>query len=133
MSLKHASNHNHMGISTVFPHIRPAGIFISCSLQMRVLLENTTFPLHKAIRIAGIIRVAGIIWGRALYEEIGYTVSDSAIWKIVIWALLRTKLDAVTNSTFTVQKLRTYFAVQNNLLSFKSFPNPCMMVLLFLI
>ena len=39
---------------------------------MRVLLENTTFPLHKVIRIAGIIRVEGIIRGRALYEEIRY-------------------------------------------------------------
>ena len=34
---------------------------------MRVLLENTTFPLHKVIKIAGIIRVAGNIRGRALY------------------------------------------------------------------
>ena len=48
-------------ITTVFPHIRPAGIIILHSLQMRVLLENTTFPLHKIVRIAGIIRVAGII------------------------------------------------------------------------
>ena len=51
---------------TVFPHIRPVGIIILHSLQMRVLLENTTFPLHKIVRIAGIIR------GRALYEEIRY-------------------------------------------------------------
>ena len=48
-------------LHTVFPHIRPAGIIILCSLQIRVLLENTTFLLHKVIRIAGIIRVAGII------------------------------------------------------------------------
>ena len=40
-------------LHTVFPHIRPAGIIL-CSLQMRVLLENTTFLLHKVIRIAGI-------------------------------------------------------------------------------
>ena len=33
---------------------------------MRVLLENTSFLLHKIVRIAGIIR------GRALYEEIRY-------------------------------------------------------------
>ena len=59
-------------ISIVFPHIRPAGIIILCSLQMRVLLENTTFLLHKVFRIAGIIRDAGIIRGRALYEEIRY-------------------------------------------------------------
>ena len=39
---------------------------------MRVLLENTTFLLNKIVRIAGIIRVAGIIPGRALYEEIRY-------------------------------------------------------------
>ena len=57
---------------TVFPHIRPAGIIISHSLQMRVLLENTTFLLHKIIRKTGIIRIAGIIRGRALYEEIRY-------------------------------------------------------------
>ena len=57
---------------TVFPHIRPAGIIILHSLQMRVLLENTTFPLNKIVRIAGIIRVTGIIQGRALYEEIQY-------------------------------------------------------------
>ena len=57
---------------TVFPHIRPAGIIILHSLQMRVLLENTTFPLHKIVRIAGIIKVASIIRGRALYEEIRY-------------------------------------------------------------
>ena len=55
---------------TVFPHIRPAGIIILHSLQMRILLENTTFLLHKIVRNAGIIRVAGIIRGRALYEEI---------------------------------------------------------------
>ena len=40
---------------------------------MGVLLENTTFLLHKIVRIAGIIRVAGIIRGRALYEEIRYS------------------------------------------------------------
>ena len=40
---------------TVVPHIRPAGINISHSPQMRVLLENTTFSLHRIIRIAGII------------------------------------------------------------------------------
>ena len=39
---------------------------------MRVLLENTTFLLHKIVKIAGIIRVAGITRGRALYEEIRY-------------------------------------------------------------
>ena len=56
--------------STVFPHIRPAGIIILHSLQMRVLLENTTFLLLMIVRIAGINRVAGIIRGRALYQEI---------------------------------------------------------------
>ena len=58
--------------TTVFPQIRPAGIIVLHCLQMRVLLENTTFLLHKIVRIAGIIRVAGIIRGRALYEEIRY-------------------------------------------------------------
>ena len=60
-------------VNTVSPHIRPAVTIISCSLQMRVLLENTTFLLHKVIRIAGIFRVAGIIWGRVLYSEIRYS------------------------------------------------------------
>ena len=41
-------------LPTVIPHIRPAGIITLCSLQM----------FHKVIRIAGIIR------GRALYEEV---------------------------------------------------------------
>ena len=59
-----------LALLTVFPHIRPAAIIILISLQMRVLLENTTFLLHKIVKIAGIIRVAGIIRGRALYEEI---------------------------------------------------------------
>ena len=54
-------------INTVFPQIRPADIIILDTLQMRVLLENTTFLLNK------IVRIAGIIWGRALYEEIGYS------------------------------------------------------------
>ena len=48
-------------LTTVFPHVRPAGIIILHSLQMRVLFEITTFLLHKIIRIAGIIRVVGII------------------------------------------------------------------------
>ena len=57
-------------VSTVFPHIRPAGINFSLGLQVRVLLEITKFHLHKSVPTAGIIRVAGIIRGRALYEEI---------------------------------------------------------------
>jgi hypothetical protein len=60
---------------TVFPHIRPAGIIISHSLQMQVLLENTTFSLHKIIRNAGIIRIAGIIRGD--YEEIRYLQNNN--------------------------------------------------------
>ena len=63
---------------TVFLHIRPAGIIILHSLQMRVLLENTTFLIHKIVRIAGIMGVAGIIRGRALYEEIQYEQSPEA-------------------------------------------------------
>ena len=50
------------------------GINISHSPQMQVLLENATFSLHTIIRIAGIFRIAGIIQGRALYEEIRYTL-----------------------------------------------------------
>ena len=50
------------------------GVNILHSLQMQVLLENTTFLLHKVVRNAGIIRVAGIIRGRALYEEKRYIV-----------------------------------------------------------
>ena len=64
---------------TVFPHIRPVGIIISHSLQMWVLLENTTFSLHK------IVRNAGIIWGRVLYF---FNPTDGAHWdllKILVW------------------------------------------------
>ena len=57
---------------TVTPHIRPGGVIILHSLQMRVLLENTTFLLHRIIRIAGIIRIQRIIRGKALYEDIRY-------------------------------------------------------------
>ena len=57
-------------LHTVFPHIRPAGIIILHSLQMRVLLENTTFLLHK------IVRIASIIQGRVLYEEIQISAAD---------------------------------------------------------
>ena len=42
---------------------------------MRVLLENTAFLLLKIVKIADIIRVASIIQGRALTEEILYTES----------------------------------------------------------
>ena len=45
-------------------------INFSLGLQMRVLLEITKFHLHKSVPAEGIIRVAGIIQGRALYEEI---------------------------------------------------------------
>ena len=41
-------------VPTVFPHIRPAGMIILHGLQMQVLLENSTFLLHKIVRIAGI-------------------------------------------------------------------------------
>ena len=53
-------------MTTVFPHIKPTVIIISHSLQMRVLLKNTTFSLHK------IVTNAGILQGRVLYEEIRY-------------------------------------------------------------
>jgi len=62
---------------TVFPHIRPAGINFLLDLQVRVLLEITKFHLHKSVPTAGIIRVAGIIRGRALYEEIRYVTSNA--------------------------------------------------------
>ena len=51
---------------------KAVGIIILHCLQMQVLLENNTFLLHKIVRILGIIRVAGIIRGRALYEKIQY-------------------------------------------------------------
>ena len=54
---------------SVFPHLRPAGNIISHSLQMRVLLENTTFSKYKSC-----ITNAGIIRGSVLYEEIRYVV-----------------------------------------------------------
>ena len=63
--------------TTVFPHIRPAGIIFSLGLQLRVLLEITKFHLNKSVPGAGIIRNAGIIRGRALYEGIQLvSVSD---------------------------------------------------------
>ena len=58
-------------INTVFPHIRPAGIIISHSLQMRVLLENTTFSLHKIVRNERIIRIAGTIEGGSYMRKYG--------------------------------------------------------------
>ena len=60
-------------LSTVFPHLRPVGIIFLLGLQLRVLLEITKFYLHKSEPGAGIIRNAGIIRGRALYEEIRYS------------------------------------------------------------
>ena len=60
---------------TVFPQIRPAGINVLLGLQMQVLLEITKFHLHKSVPGAGIIRIAGIILGRALLEEIRYSTS----------------------------------------------------------
>ena len=65
-------------MSTVFPHIRPAGINFLLGLQLRVLLEITKFHLHKSVPAEGIIRVAGIIRGRALYEEIRYVTIPKA-------------------------------------------------------
>ena len=67
------------GPTTVFPHIRPTGIIILCSLQIRVLLENSIFLLHKVIRIACIIRDGGIIRGRVFYEEIWYVALGSTL------------------------------------------------------
>ena len=46
---------------TIFPYIRATGINISQSLQMGVLIKDTSFSLHKIIRNAGIIGSAGII------------------------------------------------------------------------
>ena len=64
------SFHNDILLCTVFPPIRPAGIIFLLDLQLRVLLEITKFHLHKRVPGAGIIRNAGIIRGRDLYEEI---------------------------------------------------------------
>ena len=44
-------------INTVFPHIRPVGIIILHSHQMRVLLQNTTFLLHTRTRVVSTKRV----------------------------------------------------------------------------
>ena len=52
------------------------GFMFSLGLQLWVLLEITKFHLHKSVPVAGIIRNAGIIRGRALYEEIRYTITD---------------------------------------------------------
>ena len=45
-------------------------------LTMWVLLGNTTFLLNEIVRIASIIRVVGIIRGRAFYEEIQYSFKN---------------------------------------------------------
>ena len=50
---------------------------------MRVLLENTTFLLHKVIRIVGIIRVAGIIRRRVLYDELWYVLERQGLGIII--------------------------------------------------
>ena len=61
-------------LSTVFPHIRPAGIIFSLGPQLHVLLlEIAKFHLYKSVLGAGIIRNAGIIRGRVLDEEIWHT------------------------------------------------------------
>ena len=58
---------------TVFPHKRPAVIFhFTQPLNVDFIKKNTTFLLHKSIRNVEIIRIAGIIRGRVLYEEIWY-------------------------------------------------------------
>ena len=46
---------------------------------MRVLLENTTFLLHKVIRIAGIIRDAGNIRGRSYMRKYGMYIEAMPI------------------------------------------------------
>ena len=48
------------------------GIIFVQGLQLQVLLEITKFHLHKSVPAAGIIRDAGFIQGKALYEEIWY-------------------------------------------------------------
>ena len=50
-------------VTTLFPHIRPVGIIISNSLQMRVLLENTIFSLHKIIRNGGLLELRVLFVG----------------------------------------------------------------------
>jgi hypothetical protein len=47
------------------------GIIISHSLQMWVLLENSTFLLHKIVRIASIIRVVDIFRGKPYMRKYG--------------------------------------------------------------
>ena len=68
-----------VAVITVFSHIRFMGIIILCSLQMRVLLGNSIFLLHKHIRITYIIRDAGVIRGRVFYEEIRYVALGSTL------------------------------------------------------
>ena len=93
---------------TVFPHIRPAGIIFLCSLQIRVLLEITKFLLHKVIRIAGIIKVAGIIRGRVLYEEI--------LWGFLSFSSQKTHLTIILYllTFFGNQNLVMYSAVEDS-------------------
>ena len=46
---------------------------------MWLLLEIVKFHLHKSVPGPGIIRNAGIIQGRALYEEIRYLVDKNSM------------------------------------------------------
>ena len=46
-------------------------IIIFLGLQMGIIRKNIKL-MHEIIRIAGIIRIAVIIWGRVLLEEIRY-------------------------------------------------------------
>ena len=49
---------------------------------LRVLLKITKFHLHKSVSGAGIIRNVGIIRGRALYEEMRYSLYEFLISKL---------------------------------------------------
>ena len=64
MDLNYFHINKHMGrvLINKYPisSYKAAGIIILRSLQVRVLLESTTFLLHKIFTIAGIIIVAGI-------------------------------------------------------------------------
>ena len=86
----------------MFTHIRPAGIIFSWGLQLRLLLEITKFHLHKSVPGAGIIRNAGIIRGRVLYEEIRYAqqCKDRGPKKVTIYFPIFNSVKSSENNLF---------------------------------
>ena len=72
-NIYHMSSYNTRGYYFFFGS-STAGIIFSLGPQPRVLLKIAKFHLNKSVPCVGIIRNAGNIRGRALYEEIRYEI-----------------------------------------------------------